>query len=446
MKQKTRKKQQTEQKNMEKEISVRKPLILYFLIVCLIIGVVALLLSAICYGVVNLWADADRIYIEHIEHLQSKDVAIVPGAPVYSNAPGVRAKDRLDAAISLYEKGLVESIFVSGDTDEVSVMLAYLVINGIPSEDLKGDSYGFDTYETLARFCEGYEGSSAYICTQDIYGHRASYLMKQMDVEGQVIRVDTMQYNNMWKSYVREYFAATKAVMDGMLRDGTPKHSIAENAFSEAKEPEENHDHVKAEDVELPEDSKTIDTNPKDGYDVEKAVEYARNYVYERNLEYPVYEQNCANYVSQCLVAGGIEMRGENTISERKRWKNTDDSDDWYCYSEMVEKHGHKHYSSTRNFVNTDEFIQYFTEQRGYRLTVYDNSYNGKMDYYNNVSCGDIYILYNAEGTIDHIGLITGVGDMNVYYCANTSDKKDYSAFNISDISYPQIGILHMSE
>ena len=433
-------------KKKEEQETVAKPIILYFLIVCVIIVSVVLILSVICYGLVNLQADEDRVYVENIEHIEAKNVAIVPGAPVYSNAPGVRAKDRLDAAITLYEKGLVEHILVSGDIDEVPVMLAYLVVNGIPTEDLEGDSYGFDTYETLARFCEGYEGDSAYICTQDIYGNRASYLMKQIGVDGQVIRVDTMQYNNMWKSYVREYFAATKAVIDGIFRDGTPKNSVEEKTFSKAKEQEENHDHVKAEDVDLPEDSKTVDGNPNDDYDVEKAVEYARSYVYERNPEYPVYEQNCANFVSQCLIAGGIEMQGDNTISEDERWKNTNDSENWYCFSEMVEEHGHRHYSSTLNFVNTDEFIKYFTEQRGYRLTVYDNSYNEKLDYYNEVSCGDIYVLYNAEGTIDHIGLITGIGDMNVYYCANTSDKRDYSAFNISDISYPQLGILHMSE
>lgn len=430
----------------EHQKSVRKPLIIYFLIVSMMIAVLILIVSAICYGIVNLQGETDIIYIESIEDLDSMDVAIVPGAPVYSNAPGVRAKDRLDAAITLYEKGLVDKILVSGDADEVEVMLAYLVVREIPTEDLKGDSYGFDTYETLSRFREEYAEGSAYFCTQDIYGDRASYLMHQIDVAGQVVRVDTMQYNNMLNSYVREYFAATKAVMDGMVRDGTPRNSVSEKTFCEAPKLEENHDHVKAEEVEMPEDAKTIDVNPDDDYDVESAVEYARKYVYERNSEYPVYEQNCANFVSQCLIAGGIEMQGDNTVSAKKRWNNTDDEDNWYCFSELVEEHGHRHYSSTLTFVNTNELIRYFTEQRGYSLTLYENNYNGKMDYYNAVSCGDIYVLYNAEGTIDHIGLITGIGDMNVYYCANTSDKRDYSAFNISEISYPQIGILHMSD
>lgn len=446
VKQKRTEEKQAEQKNMKKAITVRKPLMLYFFIVCMIIAIFILVLSAIAYGIVNIQRDGSKIYIDNIEGIEARDVAIVPGAPVYSNAPGVRAKDRLDAAICLYEKGFVKRIFVSGDADEVKVMLAYLVIRGIPSEALQGDSYGFETYETLSRFCEGYEGQSVYFCTQDIYGNRAMYLMRQIGVEGQVVCVDTMQYNNMFKSRIREYFAASKAVWDGIFQGGVPKNSIVEKTFSEAPTLEENHDHVRAEDVATPEDAMTVDVAPDDNYDVESAVEYARAYVYERNPEYPVYEQNCANFVSQCLIAGGIRMEGKSSISTKKRWKNTDNADGWYCVSAIVEEHGHRHYSSTLNFVNADEFIRYFTEQRGYQLTIYDNNYNGKLDYYDEVSCGDVYILYNAEGNIDHIGLITGIGNMNVYYCANTSDKRDYSAFNISDVSYPQIGILHMSE
>ena len=117
----------------------------------------------------------------------------------------------------------------------------------------------------------------------------------------------------------------------------------------------------------------------------------------------------------------------------------------WYAVSEYIDAHGHNHYNATLNFVNADEFVWYFTEERGYELSVYDNTYNGKLKYYEQASCGDVYILYNVEGEVDHIGLITGIGDMNVYYCANTSDKKDYSAFNISDVLYPKIAILHMS-
>lgn len=445
MKQKRTKKQSIEQKNMEKEISARKPLILYFIIVCMIIAVLILSISVLCYGIVNLRGEQDKVYIESIEDLETVDAAIVPGASVLANAPEAKAKDRLDAAIKLYENGLVERIIVSGDVSEVETMIAYLVLKGIPSEDLSCDDYATDTYESLARIKEMYQGGTYYFCTQKMYVNRAKYLMNQVGVEGRTICVDTMHYINPTKSWWREYFATTKAVLEGLFRDGTPHNSVNEKIFAEVPELEESHDHIKADEIPTPEDSKTIDPNLNDSYDVEKAVEYARKYALDRNREYPEFEENCTNFASQCLVAGGIKMQGKEDISKSNRWKSVNVDDQWYSVSEYIEEHGHRHYNTTLNFVNTNEFIRYFTEERGYELSVYENTYDGKLDYYQQVSCGDVYILYNVEGEVDHIGLITGIGDMNVYYCANTSDKRDYSAFNISDMLYPKIGILHMS-
>ncbi len=445
MEQKKIKKKQTEQKNMEKEVSVRKPYILYFLIVCSILAVLILIVSVICYGIVNIQGEKDKVYIENIDDLEPMDVAIVPGASVLANAPEAKAKDRLDGAIKLYEVGLVERIIVSGDVSEVDTMTAYLVLKGIPSENLACDDYATDTYESLARIKEMYQGGTYYFCTQKMYVNRAKYLMNRVGIEGRTICVDTMQYIHPTKSWWREYFATTKAVFEGFFRDGTPHNSVREKAFAEVPEVEENHDHTKADEIPVPVDSVTTDSNPNDDYDVTKAVEYARKYAFDRNREYPEFEENCTNFVSQCLVVGGIEMQGTGEVSKSNRWKSVNSKKQWYSVSEYIGEHGHRHHNTTLNFVNTNEFIRYFTEERGYEMSIFDNNYDGKMDYYQRVSCGDVYILYNTEGEVDHIGLITGIGDMNVYYCANTSDKREYSAFNISDVLYPQIGILHMS-
>ncbi len=445
MKQKRMKETQEEEKNTEEVVSVRKPLILYFFIVCVIVAVFVLVISVLCYSLVNLQGEKDKVYIESIEDLEPVDAAIVPGASVLANAPESKAKDRLDAAIKLYEKGLVERIIVSGDVSEADTMTAYLVLKGIPSENLVCDDYATDTYESLARIKQMYQDGTYYFCTQKMYVNRAKYLMNQLGVEGRTICVDTMQYIHPTKSWWREYFASTKAVMEGLFRDGAPHNSVSEKKFAEVPEQEEDQEHTKASEMPIPEDSRTTDPNPSDNYDVEKAVQYARQYAFERNREYPEFEENCTNFVSQCLVAGGIQMQGDGEISKSNRWKSVNTDDQWYSVSQHIKEHGHRHYSTSLNFVNTNEFIKYFTEVREYELSIYDNTYDGKLEYYQQVSCGDVYILYNVEGEVDHIGLITGIGDMNAYYCANTSDKRDYSAFNISDILYPQIGILHMS-
>lgn len=46
-------------------------------------------------------------------------------------------------------------------------------------------------------------------------------------------------------------------------------------------------------------------------YDRERAATYADEWWNKRNLDFPIFEVDCTNFVSQCLLAGGAEMWGE---------------------------------------------------------------------------------------------------------------------------------------
>lgn len=430
---------------MEKEISVRKPLILYFLIVCMMLAVAILLLSAICYGIVTIQGEGERNYIDRMDELSKKDVAIVPGTAVYEGSLTAKARDRLLAAIQLYENGLVNQIVVSGDVTEATAMTRYLMLKEIPSEAILTDEHGIDTYDTLARVKEKLGEKSYYFCTQELYENRAQYLMEQMDVEGLVVCVDLMYYNDAGKSRIREYFAATKAVAEGILYLGKPKKSITDIDFITVAEPEENPHLVYADELETPEGYQIVDVNPSDSYDVAAAVEYARTYALEVNPQYPEFEENCTNYVSQCLLAGGMEQSGKGEISDSKRWNISGKGTDWYSVSEISDEDGLRHYSTSSNFINTDAFIQYFTKERGYGFTVYNNDYEGRLQCLSEVASGDVLILYSEDGTVAHVGIISGISENNVFFCANTTDHLDYGMFKISGKKYAQFGILHMS-
>lgn len=52
------------------------------------------------------------------------------------------------------------------------------------------------------------------------------------------------------------------------------------------------------------------------GYDALKAVKYAERYWNEYNPNYPRFENDCTNYISQCLYAGGAEMVGGSNRTE----------------------------------------------------------------------------------------------------------------------------------
>ncbi|MBO5486857.1 MAG: amidase domain-containing protein [Eubacterium sp.] len=310
----------------------------------------------------------------------------MPGTSGYEGSITAKAKDRLQASISLYEAGRVKQIIVSGDEKEIKPMTQYLMKKGIPSESLSSDAHGVDTYDTIARVKEKFGDLSCYFCTQELYSSRAGYLMNRLGVDGAVVNVDTMYYDDAGKNALREFFAATKA------------------------------------------------------------VDYARAYAFESNPAYGQFESNCTNFVSQCLVAGGIAMKGKPEISEKNRWDVSGKGTEWYSGAEQCDKDGLTHYSMSETFVKTDAFFEYFTEELGYTLTNYENSYEGNLKCYEEMAAGDVLVLYNEDGTVAHLGLVSGIGEKNAYYCGNTAERRDFSVFTVNKETYSKIGILHMSK
>ena len=405
-----------------------------------------LLVPVICYGIVHLSQRGEPVPMEQMQSLAEKDAAIVPGTSGYEGSITAKAKDRLQAAIGLYEAGLVRQIIVSGDENEVKPMTQYLMRKGIPSECLSSDAHGVDTYDTIARVKEKFGDLSYYFCTQELYSSRAGYLMDRLSIDGAVVCVDTMYYSNAGKNAVREFFAATKAVFEPIVLFANAKTSVEKEDFITVEKPVENSHFVYQDEVETPEDCKVVDENSEDDYDVQKAVAYARTYAFESNPAYGQFELNCTNFVSQCLVAGGITMKGEPEISEKKRWNISDKETEWYSGSEQCDRDGLTHYSMSETFVKTDAFFEYFTEELGYTFTKYDNNYEGNLKCYQEMAAGDVLVLYNEDGTVAHLGLVSGIGDKNAYYCGNTAERRDFSVFTISEQTYSQMGILHMSK
>lgn len=405
-----------------------------------------LLIPVINYGIVHFWQSETSVTIEQVQSLSKKEAAVVPGTSGNNGSLTAKAEDRLLAAITLYEKGLVQRIIVSGDEDEVAPMTRYLIKNGIPVECLASDPYGVDTYETIARIKEKFGKGTYYFCTQELYSNRARYLMDRLGMEGTVVCADARYYCNVGKNTIREFLAATKAVVEPIVHFGKAKTSVEEKEYAAVEKPVENSHFVQAEDLETPEDCKTEDKNPSDDYDVQKAVEYARTYALEPNADYGQFEQNCTNFVSQCLAAGGISMQGDPEFSETKRWNISGKSTDWYSVSKKSGKDALTHYSMSQAFVNTDAFFEYFTKERGYSFSRYNNDRAGNKKCYKEMAAGDVLVLYNEDGTVAHLGIVSGIGKNNAYYCGNTAKRRDASIFTISDETYLEMGLLHMSK
>jgi vancomycin permeability regulator SanA len=82
------------------------------------------------------------------------DVAVVLGNEVRADGtPHPRLAARLDAALALYDSGVVKNVIVSGGVgasgfDEAAVMKSYLAERGVPADRIVADSLGVTTGAT----------------------------------------------------------------------------------------------------------------------------------------------------------------------------------------------------------------------------------------------------------------------------------------------------------
>lgn len=93
---------------------------------------------------------------------------------------------RLDAALELYETGMIARIIVSGsaDTDyhEPRAMSAYLREHGVPEFVIREDDKGDNTRATCERATDEFAVDEAVLVTQAVHLSRALYLCRSMDM------------------------------------------------------------------------------------------------------------------------------------------------------------------------------------------------------------------------------------------------------------------------
>ena len=114
-----------------------------------------------------------------LTEMPEKPVAIVFGAGYWSN--GVLStilRERLDAAIELYEAGEVRKLLFSGDNQamdysEPAKMLEYALSQGVPREDIVLDYAGRRTYDTCYRARDIFAVTDATLVTQKYHLPRA---------------------------------------------------------------------------------------------------------------------------------------------------------------------------------------------------------------------------------------------------------------------------------
>lgn len=187
-------------------------IILIVLIVLILIGLIVIL------GINFYVKSSTRVKIideSKALNLEDVDCILVLGAGVRNGKPSPMLKDRLEVAISLYEKGAAGKLLMSGDHgkkdyDEVNLMKNYAINSGIAGEDIFMDHAGFSTYESIYRAKYIFKAQKIIIVTQEYHLYRALYIAKSLGLEAYGVSATLDDYSGQTTRELREILARDK--------------------------------------------------------------------------------------------------------------------------------------------------------------------------------------------------------------------------------------------
>ncbi|MGI6766402.1 MAG: SanA/YdcF family protein [Lentihominibacter sp.] len=170
--------------------------------------------------------DDDEINAGEIKACKSIEpqCILVLGCAVWKGGePSPMLKDRLDAAIALYNEGVAPKILLSGDNrahnyNEPYCMLKYTLEQGIPKEDIFLDFAGFSTYESIYRAKEVFCVDRMIVVTQKYHLYRTLKTCEALEVEAKGVASDQRKYRGGRYRKLREVFARNKDFVKGILK------------------------------------------------------------------------------------------------------------------------------------------------------------------------------------------------------------------------------------
>ncbi len=156
-----------------------------------------------------------------------------------------------------------------------------------------------------------------------------------------------------------------------------------------------------------------VDTEGNLRYNRNKARDYAYKWFDGFNPKFPNFDNkggDCANFVSQCLNAGGYPMRYKD-ISFLP----------WYCKKKLFGWECSPSWSRTTSQYNNFKFSCIIAE---YKI----KNKSDLIKYSRNLCVGDIaYFDWNSNGKVDHATLITKVALKDLYFTAHSIKRKNRS-------------------
>ena len=189
----------------------------YKTVIFVILGIALLIgIAAVSLSVYMVKATEKSIFTaDTFQSDEKADCILILGAGVKDGKPKPMLRDRLLTGIELYKSGAAEKIIMSGDHgradyDEVNVMRAFALEQGVKAEDIFLDHAGFSTYDSVYRAKNIFGAESIITVSQKYHLYRALYIAKKLDVKAAGVSADLNPYGGQLKRDIREIIARDK--------------------------------------------------------------------------------------------------------------------------------------------------------------------------------------------------------------------------------------------
>ena len=189
----------------------------YKAVIFVVLGIVLLIgIAAVSLSVYMVKATEKNIFTaDTFKNDEKADCILILGAGVKDDKPKPMLRDRLLTGIELYKSGAAEKIIMSGDHgradyDEVNVMRAFALEQGVRAEDIFLDHAGFSTYDSVYRAKNIFGAENIIIVSQKYHLYRALYISEKLDVNAAGVSANLNTYGGQLKRDIREIIARDK--------------------------------------------------------------------------------------------------------------------------------------------------------------------------------------------------------------------------------------------
>lgn len=178
----------------------------------------------------NFWivsTTRESIFYE-VADVPSRRVALLLGTSkqtTHGNT-NIYFKERIEAAVKLYQLGIIQHIIVSGDNrtvyyNEPRDMLQALQAHGVPQAAITLDYAGFRTLDSVVRSKEVFGQDELLIITQDFHCYRALFIARFYEIDAIAFSADNKDELPL-ELAIREMLARANTVLDLYVFDTDP--------------------------------------------------------------------------------------------------------------------------------------------------------------------------------------------------------------------------------